>query len=228
MLDTIEGASSYARSPAPMPHDSRLIVQTPRRVFRARTQLVRCGSDRFEAHIVISGMVGRYTLTSDGSRQFTALLLPGDVIGIESLFNVRSCDNAIALTATVCLPVGSTELYEPAIRNQVWEALESQMALASEWTLNLGARPGLQRLAYFFHTTMTRMQALGNGDGIHYLLPLTQVELADFLALTPVHVNRCLAVLKATGHATFQRGRLVVLDGEGLRRLADCEGELGL
>jgi CRP-like cAMP-binding protein len=226
-VDISEEASSYVRALAPPLQEWRSFVQMPRKVFRPRAQLFRCGTERFEAHIVISGMVCRYTLTPDGRRQFTALLLPGDVIGIESLFNVRACDNAMALTATVCQSVSSMQLHEPAIRDQLWDALERQTVLASEWTLNLGARPALQRLAYFFHATMTRMQALSNGDGIHYQIPLTQVELADFLALTPVHINRCLAVLKATGHATFQRGRLVVLDSQKLRRLADRDHELG-
>jgi CRP-like cAMP-binding protein len=213
-------------SPCPDQQDRRRTARVPRRMFSVREQVVLRGAERFETHIVISGMLGRYSLTSDGQRQFTGLLLPGDVIGLEALFNLRIPDNAVARCATVAQPVSPADLEEPALRQLLWEALERQTALAGEWMLNLGARPALQRLAYFFHETMTRMRALGIGHRGHQQLPLTQVELADFLALTPVHVNRCLGILRASGLATFYRGRLLVSDPARLARFAAAKEAL--
>lgn len=191
-----------------------------------REQVITRGSERSQPHIVISGMLARYSLTPDGRRQFNALLLPGDVLGLESLFNLRMADSAVALSATVAQPVSHADLRQTALQQTLWEALERQTALAGEWMLNLGARPALQRLAYFFHETMGRMQPLASAGAGHLQLPLTQVELADFLALTPVHVNRCLSVLRAGGLATFYRGRLTVPDPRKLARFADSEEAL--
>jgi CRP-like cAMP-binding protein len=164
-------------------------------------------------------MLARYSLTPDGRRQFTALLLPGDVVGLEALFNLRIPDNAVALSATIIQPLSPADLQHPGTRQMLWDALERQTDRAGDWMLNLGGRPAAARLAYFFHDTLTRMRALGIGSGEHHQLPLTQVELADFLALTPVHVNRCLAILRASGLAVFYRGRLQVPDPVRLSRI---------
>ena len=51
-------------------------------------------------------------------------------------------------------------------------------------------------------------------------LPLTQDELADATALTPVHVNRTLQRLRNEGLITFRSGLLTVLDMPGLQRAA--------
>lgn len=210
-------------APVREPQVIQRMVRLPRRMFSAREQVIVRGTERSETHIVISGMLARDSLTPDGRRQFQALLLPNDVIGLEALFNLRTADHAIALTATVAQPVSQPDLQQTATQQMLWEALERQTALAGEWMLNLGARPALQRLAYFFHETMTRMRSLGIGADGHQQLPLTQVELADFLALTPVHVNRCLAILRANGLATFYRGVLTVANPARLARFADSE-----
>lgn len=199
-----------------------------RHTFRARELITNGVSAGPGPHVILSGILCRYTLTPDGRRQFTALLLPGDLIGFESVVNLRCADSTIALTASVCQPVASADLTEPDTLRQVWEAIERQTLAASDWTLNIGMRPALQRLAYFFHDTSTRMRALGIGTGIRYPLPLTQMELGDFLALTPVHVNRCLANLRYNGVATFRSGRLEIPSVPKLWRVAQFEAELPL
>lgn len=193
-----------------------------RRVFSAREQVTISVAGRAETHLVISGILCRYTLTPDGRRQFTALLLPGDLVGFESLLNLRCVDNTIALTSSVCQQVLQSDL----TREKWWEAIERQTLAASEWIANVGTRPALARMAFFFHETLTRLQTLGISDGWRCQLPLAQVELADFLALTPVHINRCLATLRRTGVATFRSGRLEVANLQELRRIAQFESEL--
>ena len=199
------------------------MARMPRRMISARERMIVRAAERSESHIVISGMLARYSLTPDGRRQFTALLLPGDVVGLEALFNLRIPDNAVALSATIIQPLSPADLQHPGTRQMLWDALERQTDRAGDWMLNLGGRPAAARLAYFFHDTLTRMRALGIGSGEHHQLPLTQVELADFLALTPVHVNRCLAILRASGLAVFYRGRLQVPDPVRLARFADSD-----
>jgi DNA-binding transcriptional regulator YhcF (GntR family) len=49
---------------------------------------------------------------------------------------------------------------------------------------------------------------------------MTQDELADATALTPVHVNRTLQRLRNEGLISFQRGRLTIVDMGGLQRAA--------
>jgi len=201
-------------------NELRPVGRTAERVFSAHELIASRAHERPATRIISSGIACRFTSTPDGRRQFTELLLPGDVVGLECILNLPCADNVIALTTTACRTFVRADLNDPGCRQILREASERQLLVASEWILNLGTRPALQRLAYFFLETLNRMRALGIGNGSRYELPLTQVELADFLALTPVHINRCLGMLRGRGVCTFRGGRLAVHDLEKLRQHA--------
>jgi hypothetical protein len=64
------------------------------------------------------------------------------------------------------------------------------------------------------------MQAVGLADGTRCELPLTQVELADTLALSTVHVNRTLQELRRQGLVSLSSGMLEIHDFGALRSMA--------
>jgi CRP/FNR family transcriptional regulator len=53
-----------------------------------------------------------------------------------------------------------------------------------------------------------------------YLLPLTQVQLADHLGITAIHVNRVLKVFREKGLAQVREGKVTILNLEGLAAIA--------
>jgi len=55
-------------------------------------------------------------------------------------------------------------------------------------------------------------------------LPLTQVELADSVALSTVHVNRTLQELRRQGLVSLSAGMLEIHDFEALHALAGFNG----
>jgi hypothetical protein len=57
-------------------------------------------------------------------------------------------------------------------------------------------------------------------DGV-YALPMTQEQLADATALTPVHVNRVLKELGRLGLIDRQKRAVAIRDWDGLRALGD-------
>ena len=65
-----------------------------------------------------------------------------------------------------------------------------------------------------------RLEVVGLADGGTFALPLTQIDLADATALTPVHVNRTLRQLREARLVDFRSGRVEIGDLAGLERLA--------
>ena len=55
--------------------------------------------------------------------------------------------------------------------------------------------------------------------GESFELPITQVELADTLGLSAVHLNRSMQALRAKNLITLNNKKLVVLDFDGLKAL---------
>lgn len=64
------------------------------------------------------------------------------------------------------------------------------------------------------------MRSVGLVTDNTYALPITQVEIADTMGMTPVHLNRVLQSLRQQGLISFEDKELVVLDVKGLEREA--------
>jgi len=90
-------------------------------------------------------------------------------------------------------------------------------AIAREWIVNVGQRNALERIAHLFCELLYRFRAVGLNQGNSCTLPLTQVELAETLGLSPVHVNRTLQELRRQKLITLEGGTLTIQDLEALK-----------
>jgi CRP-like cAMP-binding protein len=82
-------------------------------------------------------------------------------------------------------------------------------AILAEWVMNVGRRDARQRVAHLLCELATRLGA-ANATDVVFDLPVTQTQMADATALTPVHVNRTLQSLRSDGLVDW-RTRLVRL-----------------
>ena len=67
-----------------------------------------------------------------------------------------------------------------------------------------------------FCELLLRLRAVGLASDNSYALPVTQVELADTMGLSHVHVNRVLRSLRKKGLITLQGKDLVIPDAARL------------
>jgi CRP-like cAMP-binding protein len=91
--------------------------------------------------------------------------------------------------------------------------------LLQEWLTGLGRRAARARTAHLICEISTRMGAAGRGQDA-FDFPLSQIELADLLGLSAVHVNRVLQQLRAERLVDFARGRLAILNRPRLIAIA--------
>ncbi|MFL6606535.1 MAG: Crp/Fnr family transcriptional regulator [Steroidobacteraceae bacterium] len=199
------------------------VIATPS--FAAGQKLLRSADKPTSVQFLLSGTACRYSLLPNGQCQITALLLPGDPIGFESLVQ-RSCvDTVSALTLTQSAQIPARVIAtwlacRSPVSEMLWRITQLQTAITREWVVNVGKRPALERMAHFFCETVTRSRALGISTASGCNLPLTQAELATIVAITPVHVNRVLMQLKRENLVSLSRGYLRILDLPALQALA--------
>jgi CRP-like cAMP-binding protein len=96
----------------------------------------------------------------------------------------------------------------PTLTTALWWSTLVEEAIAREWIVNVGQRNALERMAHLFCELLYRYRAVGLNQGLSCTLPLTQVELAETLGLSSVHVNRTLQELR--------RQKLITLNGRTL------------
>ncbi len=80
-----------------------------------------------------------------------------------------------------------------------------------EWLVNVGQRKAVQRLAHVLCELLLRLRIVGLAEN-SYNLPLTQVDLADTIGVSNVHLNRVLQELRREELITWQDDLLAIPD----------------
>ena len=194
------------------------------RKFGARVDVVREGERPKDVQLVVSGWACRYKQLEDGRRQVVSVFLPGDICDLN-VFILREMDHSIGSITDVTIADLSREFFEeistayPRIVTALWWESLVDAAIQREWTLNLGQRTALERMAHLLCELFFRLRLAGltSGDGCDF--PLTQADLADASGLSKVHVNRTLQELRSANLIVLKGKMLVVPD---LRRLMEA------
>lgn len=192
---------------------------------RARRDIIREGERPAVIRLMLDGWAYRYKMLPDGRRQIIAFFLPGDLCDLH-VYLLRELDHSIGALSAVRYTEVTRERIEHIVANHPrlaqalwWDALVNA-AIQREWTVNLGQRDAIERLAHLLCELFFRLRTIGMTDGNHCEIPLTQTDLAEATGMTPVHVNRMVQELRARGLITWKGREVEVLDFAGLSDLA--------
>lgn len=194
----------------------------------ADASLGREGEATDQLHILIEGWAYRYKTTRDGSRQITALILPGEAANLDALvFNRPDFGIQLLTPATVvsipCRDAVRLSDEHTGIANGFTRLALRENAILSQWAFSLGRKAALQRLAHLLCEVSARLGGKSVGNSATFSMPLTQELIADALGLTPVHVNRTLQVLRSEGLVETHLRSITLSDIQRLRQLAEFD-----
>jgi CRP-like cAMP-binding protein len=195
------------------------------RRFEADENLLDCREPSPGAYLIRSGFACRYNMFPGGHRQIIGFVLPGDLCDSRATMfeHVDYSVSAIDTVEATLIPADtlidrvncSTSLLRAMCR---LAAIED--AIDRQWLLNIGHRTALERVAHLLCEIFTRLQIVGLTRQTVCDLPLSQADIADATALTPVHVNRMLMELRRRGIISLNRRELAIHDFEALQTLA--------
>jgi len=210
------------------PEDREAVLSLPctPRELEPSTYTVREGDPPVLCGILGSGLAYRQKLTGDGDRQIIGLCVPGDPLDFQHLFLDVADHSVQMMTRGDVLFIPRAELQElvrtrAGVGHAVLVNILIESSIFREWILNVGRRDARARMAHLFCEFALRMEAqqLGERSGFHF--PVTQEQLADTLGLTPVHVNRTLKALEASGLITRDKRDIRFPSWERLRDVGD-------
>jgi CRP-like cAMP-binding protein len=166
------------------------------KTYQTGETIMREGEKPEFVRLVISGLAARYKLLSEGRRQITAFLIPGDLCDVE-VFVLEAVDHDIvAMMPTVC----------------------------AHFIVDHGSRSARERICHLLYELLVRYRVVGLTDNHSFPFPLTQEQLADATGMTPVHVNRVISELKAEGLIKWKDKSISILDLPALKEIAQFEG----
>lgn len=172
--------------------------------------------------LLCKGIAKSYRALADGHAQTLALFVAGDLLDADAFLLGRASATVSAITSVriALIPhVAFKQAMEqrPEIGWALLRSMARDRAMLQEWLTGLGRRPAHARTTHLICEISTRM---GGGARGRTDIPLSQVELADLLGLSAVHVNRVLQQLRAEGLIDVARGRLMILDPARLKAIA--------
>lgn len=196
----------------------------------ARRAILREGDRKGGAHIILSGLACRYRILEDGSRQITDFLVPGDLCDGDHIVGADTGYSFAALSPCSFTHIDHHTLTalmdrHPRIARALWSLALINEGVLREWLANVGRRPAVRRVAYLMSELCFRLQPSDTPRSSTCVLPLTQIDLADATALSPVHINRVLGRLREKRLVSLQRRSIIVKDTEGLMAFAEFSGE---
>lgn len=191
----------------------------------ARKLVLRQGQVVCQSILVTEGMLCRYRDFPNGARQIIAVYLPGDFVDLPS-FALPVIDQDIMTLSRCSVALAPHERIDhaisqcPGIGRSLWLLTNLDGAINREWGLSLGQRRAVERAAHLFCELHIRLELVGLADEGRFSLPMTQVDIAQCLALSPVHTNRVLRELRERKLMQIVRGKVTIEDWDGLRNLA--------
>jgi CRP-like cAMP-binding protein len=191
--------------------------------------LVREGERPERSMLVAQGFTTRYRLMADGTRQITAIHLPGDFVDLHS-FLLKTMDHAVGALSPcriVTFPHANLKTIterHPHLTRMLWLMTLLDAAIHREWIVAMGRRSALEQMAHLLCEIFTRMMVVGLGDrDSELLLPINQTELGDTLGLSTVHVNRTLQQLRADKLISWTGQAVRILDWARLVAVAEFD-----
>ena len=187
--------------------------------------LIREGDRPLHCPLLLEGFACRYKALENGQRQIMAFHVPTDLCDLPSLLLKRIDYSIGTLTPAKIALIPRTTILGwaqsyPSLGRLLWRATLIDASVSREWIVNVGRRTAYQRTAHLLCELLLQMRSAGLAQGLVCEMPLTQVELADALGLTPVHVNRTLQWLRNEGLVEFGGGTLTVRNWRELKRAA--------
>ncbi len=171
--------------------------------FKRNAAVFNEGDRARHVYKVISGAIRTCRVLMDGRRQIADFYLPGDFFGLDWQGEHGFTAEAIADAVVVSYPRSQLELIaetQIAVQKLLMSLLGKGLSATQNHVVMLGRQTAQERLAWFLLSIMER-----SDDETRLDLPMSRLDIADYLGLTIETVSR--------GISQFKRQRLITVSG---------------
>ena len=194
----------------------------------AHNAIVREGERPVQCCLLVDGFLCRSKTTDAGKRQILSIHITGEIPDLQSLhLHVMDHDLTTLSRCTIGLiphdALRTLTRERPTVAEALWRETLIDAAVFREWIVNVGRRAAVVRLAHLLAEIGTRLQAMDLAPGDRFELPMTQLDIADALGLTPVHVNRVVQELRRQGLLELRKHSVSLPDLPRLKELGDFD-----
>jgi CRP/FNR family transcriptional regulator, anaerobic regulatory protein len=202
---------------------SAIFRSSPRRALKSGGELlITTAGSSYGIYHLRAGWACQFRDLANGRRAILDVYLAGDVMGLDTVLGTRPQRNILTLTALTIEEIPAedalmkvmadrpTALYIAWLLGQRQRRADRRRAAIS----CLDAQGRLAMMLLDFYTRLRRRRLI---SGSIYNLPLTQIQIGQYLGLTVMHINRILRTLRDEQIVNMEKHCVTILD---LKRLA--------
>ena len=162
---------------------------------------------------------------STDRRIIVDVYLPGDVVGVDTILRTRRPEQVLMLTSGTIEMIRAQDVLTKVYADRLaalyitWLLCQRQKRV-ERYLAAVSSLDARSRLAMMMLDFYTRLRRRGLLTGLVYNLPLTQIQIGNYLGLTVVHVNRVLRALRGERIVDFEKHCVTILDLARLTGLA--------
>jgi CRP-like cAMP-binding protein len=203
-------------------------VMKPQPLVRAGADVIRAAYSPKHSTMLLAGVACSYKQLEDGSRQIHSFQYPGDFCDLYR-YVLPHRDEATAVQALTDCLVATIDYAEidrllvrhPKLGLVLWRMTMLEASILRERLSNARRGSALQKVANLLCEQLARREAIGITSPV---VPITQVDVADAVALSIVHVNRVIQTLRNMSVLSKTNRAIEVADGKELARIAEFDG----
>ncbi len=171
---------------------------------------------------LLSGSVRVFRVLRDGRRHIGEFVFPGQFFGFEAgathIHGAEAIEPA-SVVAYSCERIEQRMAEDPAARDALRRLLMDQLAQAQERIMLLGGLNATGRLAAFL-LAMAQRRTKANPLGLVADLPMSRIDVADYLGLTVETVSRLFTALRQRGAIRLPTANRVEILNAGMLAVA--------
>lgn len=209
----------------------------PRQEIDALARIVRCrrplprGAYLFQAgshfrsvFAVRTGAVKTSTLLPNGDEHIAGFHLPGEILGLDAIDTQHHPSASVTLEKSSICEIPFVELedlgqHTPALQRRLLRIMSRELTAEHDTTHLLSRRSAEQRLAASLLDFSKRFAHRGL-HAEHLRLPMSRLDLANYLGLAPETMSRTFRRLEAQGLLRIAGKEVALADIGSLRELA--------
>jgi CRP/FNR family transcriptional regulator len=181
--------------------------------YHAKATIFEQGRDADFVYNLTAGALRLSKLLPDGRRQVVGFAMPGDFLGL-ALQKIHMFTADALTPAKLCQfsRVGFSELLDqkPRLMRGLLGRASAELSQAQDQMVVLGRRTAEEKIAAFL-IGMRKRYARINGPSVHVPLPMTRLDIGDYLGLTVETVSRMMT--------RMAREKTIVIVPDGVRLL---------
>ncbi|MGJ8529453.1 Crp/Fnr family transcriptional regulator [Maritalea sp.] len=166
---------------------------------------------------VMQGVVKLTKMLSDGRQQVIGLQFAPDFLGRPFATQSKMCAEAASDVNLCKIPRRALETMmkkHPELEHRLLMQILKELDSAREWMVTLGRKTAAEKVASFLYLIATNIDPtidVEEMSSANFELPLTRIDIADFLGLTVETVSRQLTKLRKDDVIQIEHNRTFVV-----------------